>query len=84
MRDIEHPQISMAIATGYPTQAHSEHESRQEIEHVEDHPVEDMFGTEIQPGDGYFVTPSGQVIDSVNVEDYLIEVVGCEAFIAKK
>ena len=84
MRDIEHPQISKAMATGYPTQAHSDYECEHEIKHVEDHPVEDMFGTEITPGDGYFVTPSGQIIDSVNVEDYLIEVVGCTAFIAKK
>ena len=82
MRDIEHPQTSIALTTGYPSKDYSNYE-KNEIEHVEDHPTEDMFGTEIAPGDGYFITPSGQVIDSVNVEDYLIEVVGCEAFIAK-
>jgi len=83
MRDIEHPQITQAIATGYPTKEYSDYE-KNEIEHVEDHPVEDMFGTEIVPGDGYFIDSNGLVIFANNIEDYLIEVVGCEAFIAKK
>ena len=81
---MDHPQIAHAMATGYGTKEEVERELANEIEHVEDHPVEDMFGTEVTPSDGYFITPSGQVINSVNVEDYLIEVVGCEAFIAKK
>ena len=77
---MDHPQIERAMRTGYP----EVQRNLQEIEHVEDHPAEDMFGTKITPGDGYFITPIGQVIDAVNVEDYLIEVVGCQAFIAKK
>lgn len=84
MRDIEHPQITRTIATGYPTREHSEHEVLQEIKHVEDYPQSDMFGTEIRPGDGYFIAPNGDVVDAVNIEDYLIEVVGCNVFIAKK
>jgi len=81
---MEHPQITHAMATGYATQEEVEREVANDIEHVEDHPVEDMFGTEIDPGDGYFIDGNGLVIYAGNAEDYLIEVVGCEAFIAKK
>ena len=84
MSEIEHPQISMAMATGYPTKAYSDYETQKEIEHVEDHPVEDMFGTDIIPGDGYFIDPEGRVIYANNIEDYLIETLNCVAFVAKK
>lgn len=84
MADIEHPEITMARATGYATREEVERELANEIEHIEDHPVEDMFGTEICPGDGYFILTDGQVVDAVNVEDYLIEILKAQAFIAKK
>ena len=84
MSEIEDPRIAFTNATGYPTIEEVKSDTANEIQHVEDHPVEDMFGTEICPGDGYFILANGQVIDAVNVEDYLIEILKAEAFIAKK
>lgn len=84
MSEIEDPRIAFTNATGYSTIEEVKRETTKEIQHVEDHPVEDMFGTEIHPGDGYFILPNGQVVDAVNVEDYFIEILKAVAFIAKK
>lgn len=84
MSEIDDPRISFTNATGYSTNEEVKRDTAKEIQHVEDHPVEDMFGTEICPGDGYFILTDGQVVDAVNVEDYLIEILKAEAFIAKK
>ncbi|WP_083671642.1 hypothetical protein [Viridibacillus sp. FSL H7-0596] len=73
MADIEHPSITMACATGYPTRQHSEHEMARE----NDHSIEDSFGTEIQSGDKYFVIGDSIVLED-NIEDYLIEVLNAE------
>lgn len=84
MSEIEDPRIAFTNATGYSTIEEVKRDIANEIQHVEDHPIEDMFGTEIRPGDGYFILADGQVVDAVNVEDYLIEIVKAQAFIAKK
>lgn len=73
MSGIEHPSITMARETGYPTREHSEHEVARE----NNHPIEDSFGTEIQSGDKYFVIGDSIVLED-NVDDYLIEVLAAE------
>jgi hypothetical protein len=42
------------------------------IKHVEDYPIEDVFGLEIWPGDLYWVFGNDVVNDS-NLKTYLIE-----------
>lgn len=44
----------------------------------EDHPVEDMFGTEVQTGDKWFQDNAGRVVSLENAERYLSEVGGVE------
>lgn len=83
MRGIEHPEISMALTTGYPSNDYSEYET-----HVEDHPTEDEMGSEIKPGDRYFVINEGDKLGEVvlledNVEDFLIERLEAKAYTAK-
>lgn len=41
---------------------------------AEDHPIEDMFGSEICTGDKWFEDAAGRVILNENVEQYLQEV----------
>lgn len=77
MRDIEHPEISLALTTGYPTKAHSDYEAR-----TEDYPVEDACGTEIKSGDQYF-EHDGFVVLVDNLEDFYIEVLGLTVKTAK-
>jgi len=84
MQEVEDPRIAFTNSTGYSTIEEVKSEAAKEIPHIEDHPIEDMFGTEICPGDGYFILADGQVVDAVNVEDYLIEILKAQAFIAKK
>lgn len=45
-----------------------------------DHPVEDMFGSEIQTGDTWFKDSAGRIVLFENVEGYLLEVGGVEFF----
>jgi len=80
MRDIEHPDIAMTIATGYPTQEHSDWEIKQEL--VEDPPTEDACGSEIKSGDQYF-EHAGFVVLVDNLEDFFIEVLGAKPLTAK-
>jgi hypothetical protein len=42
------------------------------IKHVEDYPIEDVFGLEVWPGDLYWVFGNDVVNDS-NLKTYLIE-----------
>lgn len=50
---------------------------------VEDYPTEDIFGTEILPGDTYF--KFGEVIVlSQNIDDYLLEHLNADVFKALK
>lgn len=42
------------------------------IKAVEDHPIEDVFGTEIFPGDMYWVF-GNDVVNHINLQKYLIE-----------
>lgn len=46
----------------------------------EDHPTEDMFGTEVQTGDKWFQDNAGRIINIENVERYLSEIGGVEIF----
>lgn len=47
---------------------------------VEDHPIEDAFGSEIQSGDIWFEDPAGRVVLEDNTDDYLVEVAGVNFF----
>lgn len=67
---MEHPDITRAELTGYPVQ------DERYAETVEDHPIEDFFGSEIQEGDKYFKDGAGRTVLEENIDDYLIEVVG--------
>jgi len=49
---------------------------------VEDHPIEDMFGTEIQEGDTYYVLGDQVVLDQ-NMDDYILEILKGEIHQAK-
>lgn len=51
---------------------------------AEDHPVEDMFGSEIQTGDKWFQDNAGRIVLEDNMDDYLIEVGGVNFFRAIK
>lgn len=44
----------------------------------DDHPVEDMFGTEVMTGDKWFQDAAGRVVSLENAERYLLEVGGFE------
>lgn len=47
---------------------------------ADDHPIEDMFGSEIQTGDKWFQDSAGRIVLEDNMDDYLIEVGGVEFF----
>ena len=47
---------------------------------VEDHPTEDVFGSEIRTGDKWFEDGAGRVVLEDNAEYYLIEVSGVQFF----
>lgn len=42
------------------------------IKKVDDHPIEDVFGTEIWPGDVYWIF-GNDVVNDLNLKTYLIE-----------
>lgn len=64
MADLEHPDITRTLKTGYP-----EPEPR--------HWGIDYFGNEILEGDQIVVDPTnGEVILESNLQDYLIEALG--------
>lgn len=50
----------------------------QSLKAVSDHPIEDIFGSEIRTGDKWFQDGAGRVVLEDNVEDYLIEVANVE------
>lgn len=49
---------------------------------VEDYPIEDMYGTEIQKGDIYYIFGESVVLES-NLDDYLTEHLKGEMLLAK-
>ncbi|QEA00844.1 hypothetical protein D0439_20250 [Lysinibacillus fusiformis] len=49
---------------------------------VKDHPIEDLFGTEIQKGDIYYIFGESVVLES-NLDDYLTEHLKGEMILAK-
>lgn len=65
MRDIEHPEITATIKTGYPKAVAQR-----------DNFGIDVMGDEILAGDGYIVLPDGELLLESNVEDYQIEILG--------
>ncbi|PSL42161.1 YqaI-like protein [Planomicrobium soli] len=82
---MQHPDIERAMRTGYPFQDISFAGSEPVVFEPEiDHPIEDMFGSEIQSGDTWFEDKQGRIVLEENIEDYLLEVVGGEFFKAKK
>jgi len=81
---MDHPAIEMAMLTGYPEIDYMDHERfRNANFQVQDHPVEDYFGAEIQAGDKYFTTDNGHVVLEINLRDYLQEVLGAVFYEAK-
>lgn len=65
--NIEHPEITRTLNTGYPNLiAQPEHAGM------------DYFDNEILVGDEIVVTPNGDIILADSLEDYLLEVLGFE------
>lgn len=81
---MNHPDIDYAMLTGYPAMNQRYVEEETSIEIQNDHPIEDMFGSEIQTGDTWFEDKAGRIVLEENMEDYLVEVVGAEFFKAIK
>lgn len=52
------------------------------IKTVEDHPIEDVFGDEIWPGDVYWVFGK-DVVNNINLKKYLIEKQNVECYQAQ-
>ncbi len=50
-----------------------------QIKHVEDHPIEDIFGSEILPGDTYWIF-NGVIVNDLNLRVYLLERQQVECF----
>jgi hypothetical protein len=72
MADIQHPDITKAEKTGYPSQAAQP-----------EHFGTDYFGNEVLVGDSIVVDPSnGEIILERSLEDYLLEVRGFQFKIA--
>ena len=84
MTMIEHPFISMARMTGYPEIDYMDHERFRKANYrAEDHPVEDMFGSEIRQGDKYFIDENRNAVLMENIRDYVQEVMGAVFYEAK-
>ncbi len=68
MKDIEHPEITRTINTGYPS-----------LDKQPEHAGIDYFGNEILVGDSIVIDPvNGETILEEHLEDYLIEKCGFE------
>jgi hypothetical protein len=65
MPDLEHPDITRTIQTGYPN-----------LVSQPEHWGDDALGDEILNGDTYIELPNGEVLSESNLEDYLIENLG--------
>lgn len=55
----------------------------EKIKNVEDHPIEDVFGLEIYPGDLYWKF-GNDVVNDVNLKTYLIEKQQVECYRAQE
>ncbi|MDW0113809.1 hypothetical protein QT711_11480 [Sporosarcina saromensis] len=81
---MNHPAIEMAMKTGYPEIDYLDHERFRNANYrTEEHPIEDMFGSEILTGDKYFIDASGKVVLFENYRDYLQEEAGAVFYEAK-
>lgn len=81
---MEHPAIQQAMRTGYPEIDYLEHEHYRKANYnASDHPVEDHYGAEIQQGDVYLITDSGQVVLQDHIRDFLTDEHGAVFYKAK-
>lgn len=81
---MDHPTIVQTLRTGYPEVDYLDHERFRNANYrVENHPVEDMFGSEIRKGDHYFTDSNGNVVLFENYRDYLQEEAGAVFYKAK-
>lgn len=53
-----------------------------QVKQVEDHPIEDVFGLEIYPGDVYYVFGK-DIVNQPNLQRYLTEVQQVECYRAQ-
>lgn len=85
---MNHPVVERTMVTGYPDPSYLTYEDRQwsAIDHgvVADHPIEDMYGDEIQAGDKYFIDDAGRVVLQENFRDYLIDQCGAVFYETKE
>jgi hypothetical protein len=65
---LEHPMVTQINRTGYPKFK----EVRKIEKEIEDHPIEDVYGLEIYPGDMYWIF-GNDVVNDLNLKTYLIE-----------
>lgn len=77
-----HPEIERTVLTGYPSNDYLNYERSGSLS-IEDHPIEDMFGSEIQAGDSYFVDEQLNVVLLENMRDYLQAEIGTVFYEAK-
>ena len=77
-----HPDIERTMLTGYPSNDYLSFERSGSFS-IEDHPIEDMFGSEIQAADSYFVDEQQNVVLLENMRDYLQTELGAVFYEAK-
>ena len=70
--DIQHPMITQIEKNGYPNMVDQE-----------EHFGIDIMGDEVLVGDDYIEFPDGEILLESNIDDYLIEMLGCEFKTAK-
>lgn len=81
---MDHPEILVTMRTGYPEIDYLDHERFRKADYsVSNHPIEDMFGSEIRQGDQYFTDSDGNVVLMENYRDYLQEEAGAVFYKAK-
>lgn len=76
------PEIERTVLTGYPSNDYLNFERSGNFS-IEYHPVEDMFGSEIQAADSYFVDEQQNVVLLENMRDYLQTELGAVFYEAK-
>lgn len=43
-----------------------------------EHPAHDLFGTSIDHGDTYYITPTEEIVHVINTDEYFVHVMKCE------
>ena len=67
---MEHPDITHAMLTGYPSSRHID----QENSHGQ--ALEDIYGNSIGEGDTYFIDEEKNIVHVENMKDYLTDHIG--------